>query len=93
MHYMARAGVTPIALVNGFCKHQEKSNLDRRNDCSFLVCETMGCTYLTCCGRWLVLCLAAPSPTHVGDQPSGSCRYAGTDYAFTLVQPLRQRGK
>ena len=30
----------------------------------------------------------SPNPTKVGARPSGSCRYAGTDYAFTLVQPL-----
>lgn len=32
----------------------------------------------------------APNPTKVGAAPSGSCRYAGVDYAYTLVQPLKQ---
>lgn len=30
----------------------------------------------------------SPDPSHVGDRPSGSCRYYGVDYSYTLVQPL-----
>ena len=33
----------------------------------------------------------SPNPADVGKQPSGSCRYDGVDYSYTLVQPLRQR--
>lgn len=31
----------------------------------------------------------SPNPSHVGKAPSGSCRYSGVDYSYTLVQPLR----
>ena len=35
----------------------------------------------------------APNPSKVGAAPSGSCRYAGVDYAYTLIQPLEQEEK
>eukprot|EP00937_MAST-01D_sp_MAST-1D-sp2_P002911 g2911.t1 len=31
----------------------------------------------------------SPDPSHVGDQPSGSCRFDRTDYSFTSLQHLR----
>eukprot|EP00966_Prymnesium_polylepis_P158088 3654062-Prymnesium_polylepis.1 len=30
----------------------------------------------------------SPDPSKIGATPSGSCRYAGVDYSFTLLQPL-----
>ena len=32
----------------------------------------------------------SPNPSDVGRRPSGSCRYSGVDYSFTLVQPVRR---
>ena len=31
----------------------------------------------------------SPDPSHVDDQPSGSCRFSETDYAFTSLQLVR----
>ena len=30
----------------------------------------------------------SPNPSKVGATPSGSCRYSGIDYSFTLIQPI-----
>ena len=30
----------------------------------------------------------SPDPSKIGARPSGSCRYDGIDYSFTLVQQL-----
>jgi len=34
-----------------------------------------------------------PNPSDVGKAPSGSCRYSGVDYSYTLVQPLQQNNE
>lgn len=33
----------------------------------------------------------SPDSSHIGDVPSGSCRYTSTDYSVTLVQPINQQ--